>query len=561
MKIHFKTGLIGLIIFSLSACSDFLNEEPTGILTTENVRTAYEGALTAAYSALGNDHYNTPLSLWPYGTVRSDDAYKGGSGEQDISTFHFFEISSNISTEFGEVDAMWYQCYLAISRANTAIKAINAAENLSDKNKKSKIAEARFLRGHFYFLLKILFKNIPYIDETLPVYQYGTISNVALSNDELWQKIADDFKYGVDHLPVRQVDRGRADKYAAAAYLAKTYLYKAYRQDNSQSHEVTSINTDDLNKVVTYADMVIASQYKMESDFAYNFLPGSYENGPESIFAVQYSGDDGTKFGRVNFADLLSVPMKLGCCDFLKPSQTLVNAFRTQNGLPDFANYNNMDNGHSAKNDPRLFHTVALPGFPYKYNENLIYGVDWNRNPGTYGVYASLKENVDPTCDCFVPMVPFYANTKNRILIRHADVLLMKAEALIELHRSNEALPIINSVRNRAKNSTGMIAYANNFVDIQLYQNGVNCNWTEEFARKALRWERRLELAMEGGRFFDLVRWGVAEQVMNEYYDTEQRRRSYYASANFTRNKHEYLPIPEQQIKFSKYLYKQNVGY
>ena len=559
MKIQFKTGLIGLLLLSLSACSDFLNEEPTGILTTENVQTAYEGALSAAYSALGNDHYNTPLSLWPYGTVRSDDAYKGGSGEQDISTFHFFEISNNISTEFGEVDALWYQCYVSISRANSAIKAINAVENLSDRE--SKIAEARFLRGHFYFLLKILFKNIPYIDETVPVDQYGTISNVALSNDELWQKIADDFKYGVDHLPVRQMDRGRADKYAAAAYLAKTYLYKAYRQENSQSHEVTSINADDLNKVVTYADMVIASQYKMESDFAYNFLPGSYENGSESIFAVQYSGDDGTKFGRVNLADLLSVPMKLGCCDFLKPSQTLVNAFRTQNGLPAFDNYNNKDNGHSEKNDPRLFHTVALPGFAYKYNEALIYDVDWNRNPGTYGPYASLKENVDPTCDCFVPMVPFYANTKNRILIRHADLLLMKAEALVELKRWNEALPIINSVRNRAKNSTGLIPYANNFVDIQLYQNGVNCNWTEEFAREAVRWERRLELAMEGGRFFDLVRWGVSEQVMNEYYDTEQTRRSYYASANFTRNKHEYLPIPEQQIKFSKYLYKQNVGY
>lgn len=559
MKKYFNIGLIGLLIICFSACTDFLNEEPTGILTTENVQTAYEDALTAAYSTLGNDHYNTPLSLWPYGTVRSDDAYKGGSGEQDISTFHFLEISNNISTEFGEVDALWYQCYVSISRANSAIKAINAAENLT--NKEAKIAEARFLRGHFYFLLKILFKNIPYIDETVPVADYGTISNVALTNDELWQKIADDFKYGADHLPARQMDRGRVDKYAAAAYLAKTYLYKAYRQENSQSNEVTSISVADLNNVLTYADMVIASQYKLENDFAYNFLPGSYENGSESIFAVQYSSEDGTKFGRVNFGDLLSVPMKLGCCDFVKPSQTLVNAFKTQNGLPVFENYNTNNSGYSAQNDPRLFHTVAIPGFAYKYNESLIYDVDWNRNPGTYGVYASLKENVDPTCDCFVPMVPFYANTKNRIVIRHADLLLMKAEALIELHRADEALPIINSIRNRAKNSTEMIQYANGFVDIKLYQNGVNCNWTEDFARNALRWERRLELAMENGRFFDLVRWGVTEQVMDEYYNIEKNRRSYYSGANFTKNKHEYLPIPEQQIKFSKYLYKQNVGY
>ena len=559
MKKLFKIGLIGLILIFFSACTDILNEEPTGILTTENVQNAYEGALTAAYSALGNDHYDKPLSLWPYGTVRSDDAYKGGSGEQDISTFHFFEISKNISTEFGEVDALWYQCYVSISRANSAIKAINAAENLT--NKEAKIAEARFLRGHFYFLLKILFKNIPYIDETVPVADYGTISNVALSNDELWQKIADDFKYGVDHLPAKQIDRGRADKYAAAAYLAKTYLYKAYRQENSQSNEVTSINTADLNNVLTNADLVIASQYKLEYDFAFNFLPGSFENGSESIFAVQFSGNDGTKFGRVNFADLLSVPMKLGCCDFLKPSQTLVNAFRTQNGLPVFENYNTNNSGYSEQNDPRLFHTVALPGLAYKYNESLIYDVDWNRSPGTYGVYASLKENVDPTCDCFVPMVPFYANTKNRIVIRHADLLLMKAEALIELNRSAEALPLINSIRSRAKNSTDLIKYANEFIDIKLYQDGVNCNWTQDFARQALRWERRLELAMEGGRFFDLVRWGVAEQVMNEYYKIEKNRRSYYSEANFTKNKNEYLPIPQQQIKFSKYLYKQNVGY
>lgn len=559
MKKYFNIGLIGLLTILFSACADFLNEKPTGILTTENVQTAYEDALIAAYSALGNDHYNTPLSLWPYGTVRSDDAYKGGSGEQDIAPFHFFEISNNISTDFGEVDALWYQCYVAISRANSAIKAINAADNSTNKN--AKIAEARFLRGHFYFLLKILFKNIPYIDETIPVAEYGTISNVALSNDELWQKIADDFKFGVEHLPARQMDRGRADKYAAAAYLSKAYLFKAYRQENSESNEVTSINAADLNNVLTYADMVIASQYKLENDFAYNFLPGTYENGAESIFAVQYSNNDGTKFGRVNFADLLSVPMKLGCCDFLKPSQTLVNAFRTQNGLPVFDGYNTNDGGYSVQNDPRLFHTVAIPGFAYKYNESLIYDVDWNRSPGTYGVYASLKENVDPTCDCFVPMVPFYANTKNRIVIRYADLLLMKAEALIELNRSVEALPIINSIRNRAKNSTEKIRYANGFIDIKLYQDGVNCNWTQNFARQALRWERRLELAMEGGRFFDLVRWGVTEQVMDEYYNKEKSRRSYYSDANFTKNKHEYLPIPEQQIKFSKYLYEQNVGY
>ncbi|MDD3211748.1 RagB/SusD family nutrient uptake outer membrane protein [Bacteroides graminisolvens] len=553
-KIKFILSIC-LAVFSLSACSDFLEEKAKGILTTEEVKDAYEDALIAAYSSLGNDHYDVPLSLWPYGTVRSDDAYKGGSGTQDIAVFHFFEVSNNITTEFGEVDRLWYQCYVSISRANSAINAISSAGDF--EGKEAKIAEARFLRGHFYFLLKILFKYVPYVDETTPITDYGTVSNRALTNDALWQKIVDDFKYGVDHLPVKQPEVGRPDKYAAAAYLAKTYLYKAYRQDMENSNAVTSINSDDLNNVVTYADMVIASDYDLEEDFAYNFLPGKYENGIESIFAVQYSGEDGTKFGRVNFGDLLSVPMKLGCCDFLKPSQTLVNAFSTQDGLP-VDNYNTNESGYAEKNDPRLFHTVALPGLPYKYNEELIYENDWNRSPDTYGYYASLKENVDPTCDCFVEMAPFYANTKNRIVIRYADVLLMKAEALIELHRAEEARTLINKVRNRAKNSTIFVFYALDKINISLYKAE---GWNESSARKALRWERRLELAMENGRFFDLVRWGIAEEVMNEYYSDEQSRRNYYVGAHFSANKHEYLPIPEQQIKFSKYLYKQNVGY
>lgn len=550
---------ICLAAFLLPACSDFLDEKAKGILTSDEVKDAYEDALITAYSALGNDHYDVPLSLWPYGTVRSDDAYKGGSGEQDISAFHFFEVSNNITTEFGELDRLWYQCYVAISRANSAINAIHATNDF--EGKEAKIAEARFLRGHFYFLLKILFKYVPYVDETIPVADYGTVSNRALTNDELWQKIADDFEYGVEHLPATQSDKGRANRYAAAAYLSKTYLYKAYRQDSKDTNEITSINEGDLQKVVEYADMVMASSSNLESDFGYNFLPGDYENGIESVFAVQYSSNDGTKFGRVNFADLLSVPMGLGCCDFVKPSQTLVNAFRTQNGLPMFDDYNTNASGYADQNDPRLFHTVALPGLPYKYNESRIYEEGWSRNPTTYGLYASLKENVDPDCDCFIEMVPFYANTKNRILIRYADVLLMKAEALIELHRSGEALSLINSVRNRAKNSTSLISYASGEINISLYKDGVNCVWSEDFARQALRWERRLELAMENGRFFDLVRWGIAENVMNTYYNTERSRRYYYSGAQFTKNKHEYLPVPEAQIKFSKYVYEQNVGY
>ncbi|GHT21579.1 glycan metabolism protein RagB [Bacteroidia bacterium] len=551
IKITFSLFCSALL---LTSCSDFLEEKPQAILNEEEVNDP-DKLVTSVYSDLGNDHYTTPNSLWPYGTVRSDDAYKGGSGEQDIQEFHFFETSTNITTDIGVVDGLWFQCYRAISRANTALRILN---ELADSNpvKTTRIAEARFLRGHFYFLLKILFKNIPYIDETIAITDYGTISNVALNNDELWAKIADDFQYATDNLPDTQPEKGRANRFSAAAYLAKTYLYKAYRQDDKNA--VIGIDQSDLQKVLTNTETVIGSRYNLESDFAFNFLPGDYENGEEAIFSVQHSQNDGTKFGRLNFGDLLSTPMKLGCCDFHKPSQSLVNAFSTINGLPDFTSYNSNVSGIADKTDPRLFHTVAIPGFPYKYNTSLIYAEDWNRNPGTYGVYASLKENVDPSCDCFVHMDPFYANSKNRILIRYADILLMRAEAFIELKQEAEALPLINQVRNRAKNSTIFIDYTNDKIEIALYPN---TNWTNDFAKQALRWERRLEFAMEGGRFFDLVRWGIADQVMNEYYQAESLRRPYYGNASFVKGKHEYVPIPENQIKFSKYLYKQNPGY
>ena len=232
------------------------------------------------------------------------------------------------------------------------------------------------------------------------------------------------------------------------------------------------------------------------------------------------------------------------------------------NGLPDFDNFNNNDyNATSDKADPRLFHTVALPGLPYKYNAELIYKNDWNRNSNVYGFYASLKENVDPSCSCFRNINPFRGNSKNRILIRYADVLLMRAEALIELNRSNEALSLINQVRQRAKQSTSMIPYATN-TDIAVYQNGVNCTWNQEFARKALRWERRLEFAMEGSRFFDLVRWGIADQVLNDYFTKEKTRRpAIFSSAYFTKNKNEYIPIPQNQIGYVKGIYKQNAGF
>lgn len=556
-------SLLAACSFLFAGCSDFLDMNPNGILDEESVSGVeqLDKLVISAYSMLGNDHYDIPFNLWPYGNVRSDDAYKGGRDESDIQDFHFYETSSNITANFGEPDGLWYNCYIAISRANNALRSLNNVSEQDFPNKKIRIGECCFIRGHFYFLLKVLFKSIPYIDETVAIEDYGTISNIALSNDELWQKIADDFKAAYDNLPESQgTDVGRANKYSAAAYLAKTYLYKAYRQD--EKHNVTEINAEDLKQVLTFSNEVMSSDYGLEDDFAYNFLPGSYENGKESLFAIQHSTDDGTLYGRLNFSDALNVPMKFsGSCDFQKPSQNLVNAYKTVNGLPEFSDYNKADyNANTDKVDPRLYHTVALPGVPYKYDKKNIFDESWTRNKAVYGLYSSLKENVALNDPSSVLIDPFRANTKNKIVIRYADVVLMRAEALIELDREKEALPLINEIRERAKKSTGLIDYAEN-MDIALYVDNVNCNWTKPYAREALRWERRLELAMESQRFFDLVRWGIADSVINTFYKEEAPKRTYYEDAHFEKNRAEYVPIPQQQINFSKQVYKQNYGY
>ncbi len=558
-KIKYIAVLFAAMVMA-SSC-DFLNDDPQGILSDEQVKgpDQVEGLVTAAYSSLGNDHYDKPFSLWPYGNVRSDDAYKGGNDENDISAFHFYEIAQNIKTDFGEADGLWFYSYKAISRTNTALSVLKTVSTNDAPLRDTRMGEMYFLRGHFYFILKTVFGHIPFVDEDLPIEDYDKVDN-KLSNDEQWAWIVSDFQKAYDLLPEKQDQLGRANKIAAAAYLAKANLYRAYRQD--ERNNLTEINRADLEEVLKYTEKVLNSGYGLEYDFAYNFLPGAYQNGKESLFAVQYSIDDGTMFGRLNWGDVLSVPMGVGCCDFHKPSQNLVNAYKTdKTGLPMFDSFDNTNYDSKANTaDPRLYHTVAMPGFPYKYNKELIYEEGWNRNPTVYGYYASLKENVDPSCDCFVNVAPFYGNSKNRIIIRYADAILMRAEALIELGRHNEALPLINQIRERAQRSTDMIDYAPK-LSVSLYQPGVNCTWSNDFARQALRWERRLEFAMEGSRFFDLVRWGIADQVINAYFKTESSRRSFLRSGNFTKSKNEYIPIPQQQINFVNGIYKQNYGW
>jgi len=565
MKIYIF--ILAASVILMTSCKKALEVGPKGTLNEEQVATPAqaEGFVTAAYSQLGNDEINRAFSMYQYGNVRADDAYKGGGGISDGDVFHAMETFVSSRPDQWNYDGMWFNIYVGIRRANEGIRVLNKFSEAEYPLVKTRLGELRFLRGYWYLMLENLFKNIPYIDDTVPSEQYKFVKNNALTRDQILDKIAGDFQAAADALPATQPQIGRANKYAAYSYLAKTRLFQAYEQN--ATHAVTVINPHRLQEVVAAADQVLASGYTLQADFANNFTSGAFENGVEAIMSVQFSSNDGAGRGRVNFGDMLTVPQGIGCCDFQKPSQTLMNSFRTTaEGIPLFDNFNQQNVDFSVNTvDPRVDHTISRPGAPWKYNPAKVVAASWSRNIPIYGTYNSMKENVSPDCDCFINIAPFFGNTKARIMIRLADVMLFKAEALIELGRQSEALPLINAIRDRAARSTSKLVMANgqptSKYNVKPYVPGINIIWDQNNARKALRFERRLEMALEGERFFDLMRWGVTDQVINAFFETEKGTRSIYQNARFTKGRDEFLPIPQNQIFFSENSYIQNPNY
>ena len=567
-----KVFALCLAVGALVACDSTLDETPTGNLSGDQLATPdrVESLVTSTYAALGNGHWtaSTYTDPWPWGSVRSDNAYKGGGSVADQGEYNNYEQFSSVRPDLGKADQFWFESYKGISRANLALEKMAELSEEEFPEKTTRQAEVRFIRGHFYFMLKVMFKHVPFIEEN-EERELKNVSNREFTSQELWDQIAADFQFAANNLPPSQPEAGRVDQWAAKAYLAKTRLYQAYRQDDN--NQVVEIQDDKLQEVVDLVEE-LEGEFSLFEDFRRNFL-WEFENtdGGEVIFAVQRSRNDGTVQGRVNMERALNYTMnpEFGCCWFHVPSQNLVNAFQTEDGLPKFDTFNQTsltepEDFQQNTMDPRLDHTVSIDTHPFKYDNDHIYDPDvWARAPATYGEFSAMK-GLQPVGSPAVEQVgPFYASSKNTIIIRYADALLWKAEALIELGREDEALPIINQVRTRAANSAVKDADGNDVsnYDVSTYQDGQNIDWTQETAREALRFERRLELAMEGWRFFDLVRWGIAAETLNDYFDAETQRRDYLEDAGFQEGRDEYLPIPQQQIDFSDGSYTQNPGW
>ena len=580
-----KNILASLCVVMTTGCSDnFLENPPQGSLSdgVMNSPEAIELLVNAAYASLygmtneQGDPCMRPTTNWSYGEVRADNAYKGGGGEGDVWDVHAME-TFQLQSNNGNLDGKWFNLYSLISRCNSALRVLKAADPNEYKDRDMRMAEVKVLRAHHYFELVRLFNKVPYIDEDLKVSEYVDVPNDQFTRKEHLARIAGDLLDAAEDLPEKQGEVGRINRNIALAYAAKVKLYEAYEQDE-QTHVVTGVNKQLLREVVDLIDEV--KGYDLLTDFQQLDMI-AYENGPESVFSVQYSMNDGSSDGgRINWSNLLNSPggnSPYHGDGFFLPSQDLINAYQTdENGLPVFDYQSRPDYGvvefidetHQKLSnteptvDPRLDFVVGRPTITYKtYRETPCQS--WVRDRGVYGHNCAKRFWVSPESPDMIKGWPWGASELNWQIIRYADLLLYKAEALIELGEDLEtARQLINRVRQRAMDSEYVKDFNNPEKDAANYKIGLYPaeGWTQDYARQALRTEMRLEKALEGERFFDLVRWGIAQDVMTRYFEAEKDQRVYYQVAKFDAGE-EYFPIPVAQYNFSLGRYTQNYGY
>ncbi len=534
---------------SLTSCDDFLDLKPTGTFTEEQLDdSSIEGLMASAYAGLeahffgNNESFAGPITNWVF-DVRSDDALKGGGDITMEQYIHQLEVS-NVTSDNAVALDKWRNNYYAISRVH---KAMNAIENSNIANKATYLGELKLLRAYFYFDLIRIFKQVPYFTENED--PNGKRAD-EYTRDQIFSFIKQDLVDAYSVLPEEQSQAGRFNKYVAAAVMAKVSAF-----------------TSSWSDVETYANYVIASN---KYDFYDNYGDMSkieFNNKKESIMAVQFSTANNN--AHINWSNLLNTTFSEGALfgtgdDFFLGSQNLVDAFATDNnGLPylDGSDHyvkttENGDGNYDGNVDPRLDFTVGRLGMPFRGH---TYNKKWCRAYDIYGEYSGKKGLIDPSSPDMVQGFPWGASALNYCIIRYSDIVLLKAEALIEQNKQlDEARTLINDVRKKAQRSID-----GNYTPQDLDPFNANYNvglypsegWTQEYARKAVRMERRLELAMEGNRWFDLLRWNTAVSTVNAYMQSEQRYHTYYAGNSISEDEL-YFPVPYEEVNNSNGLYK-----
>lgn len=563
---------------TLYGCKDFLTSAalPQGTLdqTTLANKAGVEGSLIAAYRQIDytngvNGGWGTAASNWIWASVSSDDAYKGStaSDQPGITAIENYAWSSPDAQ--GDLNDKWRGVYEGISRANATINLLHSVVaskpgELVTADAKGIEGEATFLRAHYHFEAWKMWGNIPYYRETDTDFRKAN-----LTKDAAIGEIIKDLDAAIALLPAtpRRGNVGRATSWTAKAFKGKVLMFKK----------------DYAAALATLKDVTANGPYALETSYD-RVWTGFFnlENGRETIFAYQASANDGEPNGNnSNFGERLNMPSTgspFGCCGFHQPSQNLVNFFGTDatSGLPVAItnptgwNVNNANVNASVLTpvDPRLDFTVGRDGVPYKdWGKE---APDWVRDVSNGGFYEAKKNAHEKAsgAQSTVGWAPAQENSVNIHILRFADVLLLQAEAEVEVGSLEAARTIVNQIRTRAGakvqgpgTSAATIAVPINDPSITWanYKIGL---YTTPFAdqgsaRTAVRTERRLELAMEGQRFFDLQRWGQVDQVLPAYVNgvgggAEKNRRLYLGNAAPITARNYLYPIPSLQIDLSK---------
>jgi len=589
------------------ACSQKLNLQPQGSLIQTNVtnNSGVQGLLIGAYTLLsGEDDPGQNLgngsaaSNYVYGNGCADDAYKGSTPSDQADAIPLMTWSLAESGTSSYLDEKWVALYNGIQRSNDVIRTLRLSPSISPADTVEYEAEARFLRGFYHFEGVKIFKNFPWVNEFIqyssnnldvPNYVNGSYINI-------WPDIVADLSYAANNLPGTQPNKGQVNKWAAMAFLAKAYMYQ---------HEYDSALTL-LTQVITQGTTAQGTPYALEPIYESNFNPAQ-KNGSESVFACQASVNDGsstaTNGGDGDTGDELNFPYNNGpgCCGFNNPSWNLVQAFKTDaNGLPLLdGSYNNnplisdpVEAPWAGTVDPRLDWVVGRPGEPY-FDWGTIDST-WVRDLEDDGPFVPKKNSYaksqqgtySSTETVFWGAAEVDANNVN--LCRFADVLLWAAECEAQAGNLDQAETYVNMVRTRAANPAGFV-YLNatynaststytpqttqgaNYA-VNPYPAGAFSAQGQAYAISAIQMERRLELGMEGHRFFDLARWdngsGTMAATLNAYVGVEKNRTGFWRvnnTATFTKGVNENFAIPLNEIQAEnatgKVYLVQNPGY
>ena len=564
-KLLFTTMLAGLLLW---ACSEDFTEKPaTGALSDESLQNALgiDLKLTAAYSAMDGERISRQGEGVAAGgdnwwtDVVSDDAHRGSTDGDNTALFQVETLDWQTGNSW--FLGRWSALYGGVNRCNAVLDLISQIE---EGDFSTQEGEAYFLRGYYNFELQKFYGNPPFISvENLVNTEFNQPNP-----GPIWAQIESDFQTAVANLG-NDIVIGRANAWVAKAFLGKVYLYQGKYAE----------------ALPLFNDVINNGPYSLNEEFVNNFnLAG--ENASESMFAIQFAADSGRSFNG-NGAGTLNYPGggPLGtCCGFYQPTQDLANAYQTDgSGLPLLDSYaaTDVDSDYGINSDePFTPHTGPLdPRIDYTIGRR---GIDYNGfgiNPGKEWIRATFGDISGP----YLPKKNMYQADEvdaqrgtggwgsdwsgiNYNVMRFADVLLMAAEAAVEQASPNLplALDYVNRVRNRAKNMT-YVKTEDGSADAANYQIEPYAAFdSQDFARKAIRFERRLEFGMEGHRLFDLRRWGNALETINTYIQNEGEdfdQANYASKFGTYQPKHDLFPIPVNAIDQSGGVLTQNPGY